>query len=138
MPSRAHEAGQGLVEFSLAITVFMVMVLALFDLGHGVYTYNGLSEAGREIARRTIVYPGIVLGASAETLAVVATQHALVPGMSNPTFACVDVAGTIVAHSPCESGDYVQVTVTAAYTPISPLGIAGPINMTSSASMIIP
>lgn len=136
--ARGRERGQALVEFSLAIIVFLVMVVGLFDLGRGVYTFNGVSEAAREIARRTVVHPGIALGASPEAQEVIAIQRGLVPGMGNPTFACVDVTGAASTHSPCRSGDYVWVTVTATYRPVALLGLGGPITLSSSSSMQIP
>ena len=132
------EYGQALVEFSLAILVFLVMAIALFDLGRGVFAYNGVSEATREVARQTIVHPGVVLGASPETQGAIAVQRKLVPGLTTPTFACVDVTGASVAHVPCQSGDYVRVTATASYRPISLLGLLGQFDLTSSASMLIP
>ena len=42
---RLARRGQALVEFSLAIPVFLVMILGVFDLGRGIYMYNGLAEA---------------------------------------------------------------------------------------------
>lgn len=136
--STKRDSGQALVEFSLAIIVFIVMLLGLFDLGRGVYMYNGVSEAAREIARRTIVHPGIVLGTTAESQTALDTQKALVPGLTNPVYTCVDVAGTPVAHVPCQTGDYVRVTISAPFSPLSPIGIAGPITLSSSASMLVP
>ena len=130
--------GQAVVEFSLAILVFLMMVIGLFDFGRAVYMYNGVSEAAREIARQTIVHPGLVLGASTETQAAISVQKRLVPGMATPTFACVDVSGAAVPDSPCQSGDYVRVTATANYKPVSLLGMLPQVNLTSSASMLVP
>jgi hypothetical protein len=135
---RTREAGQAVVEFSLVVVIMAFALFGLFDLGRGVYAYNGVSEAVREIARRTIVYQGDPLGTSAETAAVIATQQQLVPDLGDPTFECVDVAGVVVAHDPCESGEYVRVSVDATYVPISFLGLGGPITLTSSASMLVP
>jgi Flp pilus assembly protein TadG len=135
---RRDDAGQALVEFAFAIIPFLLMVIALFDLGRAVYTYNGLAEATREIARVTAVYPGITLGTTTQTADRVAVQRALVPGMSNPTYECVDVAGNATGHTPCRSGDYVRVSLSATYTPVSMLGLGGPITLNSSASIRIP
>jgi Flp pilus assembly protein TadG len=135
---RRHETGQAVAEFSMVIIVLALVLVGIFDLGRGVYMYNGVSEAAREVARRTIVHQGDPLGTSAETVAVVNTQKKLVPGLATPTFACVDVAGTVVAHDPCQSGEYVRVTATTSYAPISLLGLTGPITLTSSASMMVP
>jgi Flp pilus assembly protein TadG len=130
--------GQALVEFSLAIMVFLVMVLALFDLGRGVYMYNGVSEAAREIARVTAVHPGVTLGASTETADRIAVQRALVPALGAPTFECVTVTGAASTNDPCTSDDYVRVTIGATYTPISPLGLGGPITLTASSAVRLP
>lgn len=135
-PRRHESAGQALVEFSLAIIVFLVMVVGIFDLGRGIYAYNGVSEAAREVARVTAVHPGSPMGTSNQTVARIATQRALVPDMGTPTFTCTDLYGATPAT--CDSGDYVKVTVTAAYRPISLLGLGTTFNLSSSSSVMIP
>ena len=132
--------GQAFVEFSLAIIIFLGMLMGIFDLGRAVFMYNGVSEAARHIARRTSVYPysGIggtnFLGSSVETRDVIATQQGLVPGMQSlsegaPDFECVDIAGNRSTNNTCGSGDtqdYVRVTVKAVYSPVTPLvGVLG-------------
>ena len=47
--------GQGLVEFALVLPVFLLIVLALFDSGKGVYSYNTVAQAAREGARLAAV-----------------------------------------------------------------------------------
>ena len=37
--------GQALVEFALAITVFLLLMMAIVDFGRGIYMYNGVSQA---------------------------------------------------------------------------------------------
>jgi hypothetical protein len=134
-----REGGQALVEFSLAIIVFLVLLMGVFDFGRGVFMYNGVSQAAREIARAASVDRGaIVLGAGAKAQAALAVQRGLIPGMGTPTFACVDIAGDPSSNSPCQSGDYVKVTVTGTYEPISLLGLTGPITLSSSSSIQIP
>ncbi len=135
---RSRASGQALVEFSLAIPVFLLMLMGIFDLGRGIYTFNGVSQAAREIARTESVRPTDPLGQSTETLQTIAVQKKLVPAMSNPTFACSDFTGAASTNVPCASGDYVKVTVSSSYTPISLLGILGPITLTSSSSIEIP
>lgn len=134
-----HDArGQALVEFSLAILVFIVLLMGVFDLGRGIYMYNGVSQAARELARATSVHPGVVLGQSDETQGVLGVQQGLIPSLGAPAFQCVDIAGNAVAHDPCRSGDFVRVTITASYDPVSLLGFIGPITLSSSASLEIP
>ena len=89
---REQERGQALVEFSLAIVIFLVLMMAIVDLGRGIYMFNGVSQAAREIARVASVHPGTTFGGP-EITAVVSTQKGLIPNLGNPTFACVDIDG---------------------------------------------
>ena len=151
--ARRARRGQALVEFSLAIVIFLGMLMGIFDLGRAIFMYNGVSEAARDIARRTAVYPysGLggsnFLGSSLETQAVIATQRGLVPGMVTisagaPDFECVDIAGNPSTNNTCGSGDaqdYVRVTVKAVYSPVTPLvALAGPITLSSTSTVAIP
>src|SRR6185369_14315679 len=58
------QQGQALVEFSLSIIIFIVMLMGIFDVGRAIFMYNGVSEAARDIARRTSVYPYSGIGGS--------------------------------------------------------------------------
>jgi Flp pilus assembly protein TadG len=138
-----REAGQGLVEFSLTIIIFLVILMGVVDFGMAIYKFNGVSQAARELARVTSVHPCAVSGAltcnpgsSAETAAVLATQKSLVPGLQNPTFTCVDSTGAPVSPLPCDfSTDSVQVVITAPYRPVTPLlGLTGTWTMKGSSS----
>jgi Flp pilus assembly protein CpaB len=130
----APERGQALVEFSLAIMVFLALVIGIFDIGRGIYVYNGVAEAAREIARITSTHVGDPVGTSQETVDRVAVQRALTPGMTAPVIACEDLYG---AAGTCKSGDYVKVVVTAPYQPISFLGLP-PVTLSSASSVQIP
>lgn len=128
------ERGQGLVEFSLAVTVFLTLVMGVVDLGRAVYQYNGAAEAARELARVTSVHPGLPLGSSTDAQAVLRTERGLVPGLVTPTYACIDIAGAVVTRT-CEAGDWIRVTVTSAFTPVTPLAaFLGEIVLSSAAS----
>ena len=52
---RHGERGQSLVEFSLVIPLFLLLLIAVFDLGRGVFAYNTLTNAAREGVRMAIV-----------------------------------------------------------------------------------
>ncbi len=133
----SRDDGQALVEFSIAIIVFLVLMMGVFDLGRGIYMYNGVSQAAREIARVTSVHPGVTLGSSAETTAVISTQKNLIPSLANPTFACVDIDDTAVSGT-CRGGMRVKVTIVAPYKPITPLlGLLGTWNMSSTSAVSI-
>ena len=53
--SSRRTRGQALVEFALVIPLFLLMLVALFDLGRAVFAYNTLTNAAREGARLAIV-----------------------------------------------------------------------------------
>lgn len=132
--SAAADRGQALVEFALAILVFLVMIIAIFDVGRGIYTYNGVAEASREIARITSTHLGSPLGTSPETVQRVSVQKGLTPGMQDPTIGCVDLYD---AAASCDSGNYVKVAVTAPYRPISFLDLP-PLTLAATSSVQIP
>ena len=121
---RGGQKGQALVEFSLVFLVFVVMVMGIFDFGRGIYQFNGVSEAAREIARVTSVHRGSACPqfcTSPETLAVIATQKGLVPSLGSPSFDCIDSSGTVKDATGCKPGDSVRVTIYAPFSPVTPL-----------------
>jgi len=132
---REGQRGQALIEFAFAIIVFMMAFIGLLDLAHGVFMYNGVSQAAREIARETSVHPGDgSLGASAESIAVVNVQRGLVPRLQTPVYQCMDIAGTAIVAS-CQPGNWVRVTATTVFQPALPLlAMLGPFTLTSSSS----
>jgi hypothetical protein len=135
---RRRARGQALVEFSLVLPIFVLLMLVVFDFGRGIYTYNGISEAAREIARTTIISPGIVLGSSVATQRSVDTQKGLVPGLQVVSYQCVEIDGTPSSDDPCISHDFVKVTVSSSYVPTALLGLGGPINLTASSTLEVP
>lgn len=152
-PKNDTRRGQALVEFSLSIMVFLAMLMGIFDLGRAIFTYNGVSEAARDIARRASVWPyqGLQnttnLGSSYQVRETIDTQRGLVMGMhdlapGSPDFECVDIEGNLSTNSKCSTGDfadYVRVVVTAEYHPITPLvGLFGPITISASSTASFP
>jgi TadE-like protein len=133
--------GQSLVEFALILPIFVLLLLAVFDFGRGIYTYNGLSEAARDIARTTIVNSQQgALGSSPATRRSVDTQKGLVPGLRVVSYECLFYDGTAVPPSePCHASGYlIKVTVASSYMPTALLGLGGPIELSSSSSLQIP
>lgn len=129
------DRGQALVEFSFGIIVFMMLFIGMIDLGRGVFMFNGVAQAAREIARETSVYPGGgALGAGAESIAIVVIQQGLVPGLGAPVYQCFDIAGVLQVDD-CQSGDWVRVTVSTTFQPAVPFMAAfGPFVLDSSSS----
>lgn len=56
-PTKPWHAGQTLIEFALALPIFLLLVFGLVDLGRGFYYYNLLANMAREGARYAIVDP---------------------------------------------------------------------------------
>lgn len=50
--------GQAMVEFALVIPVFLVLLVAIFDLGHVVWANDAMASAAREAARYAMVHGG--------------------------------------------------------------------------------
>jgi Flp pilus assembly protein TadG len=148
----ARPRGQALVEFSLALIPFVMMLLGIFDLGRGIYMNNGVSEAAREIARATAVHPcdtsSCALGNSPETAAVIATQKGLIPGLGSPsssvTFECTTISDVVVTGNPTCSATgqgalYVRVTVTVPFSVLTPLlSMVAPSTLHSTAHVQVP
>jgi Flp pilus assembly protein TadG len=138
---RTHDQrGQALVEFSLAIIVFLILVMGIFDFGRAIMQYNGVAQAAREIARVTAVHEGTdfttTAGRSAETNAVIETQKRLVPNLQDPTITCVDIDGSVITTG-CVEGKWINVTTVASYTPITPLlGLVGTWDLFSSSTSV--
>jgi Flp pilus assembly protein TadG len=115
--------GQALVEFALGVTIFLVLIMGVFDFGRGIYMFNGVSQAAREIARVTSVHPGtdptVKASWSQQMIDVVNTQKKLIPNLQDPTIKCLEIDA--VTTAPCLPGNFVQVTIVAPYSAITPL-----------------
>ena len=140
LPARTtRTSGQALVEFALVLPIFVLLMLAVFDLGRGIYVYNGLSEAAREIARTAIVDSSVVLGSGVATQQTVTVQKSLVPGLRVVSFECLNFDGTPSTLTQCSpSGNLIKVTVASTYVPVALLGLGGPLELVSASSLQIP
>ena len=119
--SRRRDRGQALVEFALVIPVFLLVMVALFDLGRAVFAYNTLTNAAREGARMAIVNQDV-----ARITARAKGQTAIVE-LDDPSvqigFYQVGDGGTPDFSDPCTPaavGCLVRVSFEATYHPITP------------------
>ena len=125
---RDRSGGQALVEFSLVMIPFMILLMGVFDLGRAIYMMNTTAESAREIARVTAVHPwdsSKDLGSSTEAAAVIAAQRGLLPGMNftpGTDITCVDINDTVMVDAQCSrTGSFVRVRVRSTFSPITPL-----------------
>ena len=121
--------GQALVEFSLVLIPFLILLMGVYDLGRAIYMMNSTAEAAREIARVTVVHPfgsTADLGTSTQTQGVIATQRGMVPNLQitpSADIVCVDVLDGVQPDSECRGRPdrLVRVRVQAPFTPVTPL-----------------
>jgi Flp pilus assembly protein TadG len=119
---RHHGRGQSLVEFSLVIPLFLLLLIAVFDLGRGVFAYNTLTNAAREGARMAIV--------NQDTATIIADAKAAtaIVELNNPS---VQIGFYVMADdgspdfsdtcSPVAVGCLAVVSFEADYRPITPI-----------------
>ena len=114
--------GQALVEFALVIPLFLLLLVALFDVGRAVFSYNTITNAAREGARIAIVNqykPDIIARAKSQS-AIVELDAPNVTA----DFYQVKADGTPDTSKPCSLvavGCLAVVTFEATYQPITPI-----------------
>ena len=119
---RRRSRGQALVEFALVFPIFLLLVIALVDVGRAVFAYNTVTNAAREGARLGIVNQD---STSIATRAIRQTQIAetaapnvtvqIKKAIPNPDPA------TNANCAPIEVGCVVIVTYQTTYTPMTPI-----------------
>jgi Flp pilus assembly protein TadG len=139
---RRRRQGQALVEFALILPIAVILLLAVFDVGRAVFTYNGLTNAAREGARLAIVNQDV---ASVEQRVA---EMAAMTEVSNAG----DVTDPVVTYrrqtpnadptanaacSPMATGCVAVVTARATWQAITPIigAILGPIDLTARSEL---
>jgi Flp pilus assembly protein TadG len=121
LPIDHDRRGQALVEFALVIPLFLLMLVAIFDLGRAVFAYNTLTNAAREGARLAIVNqykPMVIERAKAQTAIVELNDPSV-----DIDFWQVNGDGTPDTSTPCALvavGCLAVVSFEATYQPITP------------------
>ena len=107
---RRQERGQSMVEFALALPLFLVIVFAVIDFGLGLRAWISITNAAREGAR---------IGAVRGTCDVIEDQVVLTSGGLVTSADQIDID-----PSTCDgaAGSQVTVTVSYEYEFVTPLG----------------
>ncbi|MDT5113988.1 MAG: hypothetical protein QOE20_5878 [Mycobacterium sp.] len=114
-----------MVEFALVIPIFLLLLVAIFDLGRAVFAYNTLTNAAREGARLAVVnqyQPSIVQRAKNSTTIVELNDPSVTVGYFQE-----NADGTLGAACPpppttsVAIGCMAVVSFEATYQPITPL-----------------
>jgi len=124
MFQRTHRRGRGqaLAEFALILPLFLLVMVAIFDLGRAIFAFNTLTNAAREGARLAIVNqykPDIIQRAKDETAIVELNA----PNV-DVNFYQVKADGTPDTSKQCQLvavGCLAVVTFESTYQPITPL-----------------
>ena len=105
---RRTTSGQALAEFTIAATVFILLLFGVMELALGVYYYNTVSSAAREAVRYAIVHsPTSANPATNAQIQAVATNYAV---NMNPANLSVSVNWPADANLPSQSDAQVQVS----------------------------
>lgn len=151
---RPREKGQSMVEFALIFPILILILLAIFDLGRGVFAYSTIDNAARLGARvaavnqiqtspagdcdqsRPIENPAnphwsIKTCAAASALSLGVQASAVTVTYSVPP------GSGLTCTAPVQVGCIANVTVPYTFTPITPLigNIVGPIQMSSTSKV---
>ncbi len=125
--------GQGLVEFALALPIFILILFGLFDLGRAVLGFNTISNASREAVRVAIVNqtPADVEAEAIKQAVSLDTTPADV------TIVYGDPDGTGTCSAPIGIGCLASVTVHYEFTAATPVigQLIGTFTMTSTTEM---
>ncbi len=121
-PDGRQSRGQALVEFALVIPIFLLVLVALFDLGRAVFAYNTITNAAREGARIAIVNQDV------SSIKARAKEQTAIVELDDPSVAInfyqVANDGTPNLADPCSPvavGCLAVVSFEATYRPITPI-----------------
>lgn len=132
--------GQSLVEFSLVLPVFLLIVAGMVDFGMGLYSNITVLNAAREGARVGVTTPGDTSGIEARVRAMAGGLNAA--DLTVTTTCQKPATPPATTWTSCGSpayqpGEAVVVTVNYTYHMIWPLTFGNQIPMTSTVRMRI-
>ena len=144
---RRPERGQALVEFAVIAPLLVLILLAFFDLGRGVFAFNEISNAAREGGRTAIVNQytsDIVDRAVAQAISLGVSPSATCTGgvPNGPSGVCATFYYpdlTTDCSSTLAPGCVAIVRVKYTFTPITPIigNLIGSIPITSTTKQLI-
>jgi Flp pilus assembly protein TadG len=125
-PAWRKRRGTTLPEAALVTTVFLTLCLGMLDLSLGIFHYNTLSQAARQLSRQAAVhgsYSSSPWGtttygpvAASDTGTIASTVRSYLVGM-DPSAVTVTVSWPDSSNAP-DQDSRVQVTLSTSYTPM--------------------
>jgi Flp pilus assembly protein TadG len=139
---RSRSRGQALVEFALVIPVFLLLIIATFDLGAGVFAYNSVTNAAREGVRLAIVNQTLT-SIESRTLGSTAIAETAAPNVTIQYFRPApdpDPTANATCPAPIAVGCVAVVTFQTTYTPFTPIirQVLFPTGVTMTARSVLP
>ena len=131
------------------LPIFVLIVMALFDLGRGVFIYNGLTNSAREAARLAIVNQDKTLVAQRAQDMAFGTEITTTPGGAGATSTATGPnTDDVEANPPCDNSDasheiavgcIAVVKAQASWQAITPIigDLVGPINLEARSELAI-
>jgi Flp pilus assembly protein TadG len=133
--------GQSLLEFAIAVPIFLVVVLGVFDVGRVFFSTITLVSAAREGARYLSANPFDLSNDSGsffttkQVVMLEATGAGITLAEENITVSCDNVDEDVDA---CDGGGPAVVTVEHDFELIMGWGLPSPITVSRTAEMIVP
>lgn len=112
--------GQAMVEFALVLPLLILIIMGVFDLGRGIYSYNVISNSAREGARYGIVRCDSLTASlpTSERANVKNTAIAKAIGV-DPADIAINQDTDIVLSPDCTFGSSLTVTVHYTFHPLT-------------------
>jgi len=125
--TRKYERGATLVEFALAMTVILTLLLGTVDLGRALFAYDWVSNAARQGTRFAMVRgtncTELSGGCPATNTDITNYLYSLGSGINTSALTITSgcYSTTFVSSPPCAPQSNVEVSVQYTFTFISPL-----------------
>ena len=137
--------GQSLVESALVIPLVLLLIFTFLDLGRGIYYYSALGNAVREGARFASVTKVINQTEKDKVIDRVSKYSVAVPLQPNKVNVVFQDPGSdppTYSQFPSDGYDYVTVTASYDFTPITPflaqmLGSGTKITLNAESTMLL-
>ena len=142
MSTTKRPRGQALVEFALILPIFLIVLLAVFDVGRLVFIYNGITNAAREGARLAIVNQtsaSITTRVTDQSPGAAVTVCVVLLGSGQTTTDCATTPVGSRCATPPTIGCVASVEVSTQYQAITPVigNIIGPKTLTARSEVPI-
>jgi hypothetical protein len=133
---REHE-GQALVEFALAVPIFLLLIFGLIDLGRAVYVNSAIAQAARDAARWGSVQERSKWEADREAVGEYALGRLVAVPDPEATVTCEKIEFTAFEY--CTTYDVVAVEIRSEVQMITPIigQLVGPLDLRAESRMVV-